>query len=248
MRRFIAILFSSFFYPVLVVYTLVAVVVFTLYMVVTAPFFSHVKNMCRFRWLMCQYGVVIIRVLARPVISISYQAVPRDPKIAKIVVANHISASDPYLTGCLPEVFVHVVNTWPFKLPILGFFARWAGYVNIKKMTPEAFVEACAKLLREGTTVVAFPEGTRAGEGPMGPFHSAVFRVALATKVPIVPMCIYGNARSPARGSLILEPATVRVHCLPEVTWDIYQSMTPFQLKNYLRDLIQQEVERMKTL
>jgi 1-acyl-sn-glycerol-3-phosphate acyltransferase len=82
----------------------------------------------------------------------------------------------------------------------------------------------------------------------MGPFHGALFRVALATQVPIVPMCIYGNARSPARGSLLLEPTTVRVHCLPEVTWDVYQSMTPFQLKNYLRALIQQEVERMKTV
>lgn len=248
MRRFIAILFSSVFYPVLVLYTLVAIVVLTIYMVFTAPFFSHVKNMYRFRWLMCQYGVVIIHVLVRPLCTIIYHAAPRDPMTAKIVVSNHISASDPYLTGCLPEVFVQVVNTWPFKLPILGVFARWSGYVNIKKMTPEAFLETCAKLLREGTTVVAFPEGTRAGEGPMGQFHSSIFRVALATKVPIVPMCIYGNARSPARGSLILEQATVRVHCLPEVTWDVYQSMTPFQLKNYVRDLIQQEVERMKKL
>lgn len=248
MRRCVAILFAFVFYPVLVVYTLVAVVVLTLYMVLTAPFFSHVKNMYRFRWLMCQYGIVIIRVLARPICPIIYQAAPRDPAIAKIVVSNHVSASDPFLVGCLPEVFVQVVNTWPFKLPVWGFFARWSGYLNVKHMTPDAFVEACAKLLREGTTIVAFPEGTRAGDGPMGPFHGSIFRAALATKVPIVPMCIYGNARSPARGSLILEPATVRVHCLPEVTWDIYQSMTPYQLKNYVRDLIQQEIERMKTL
>jgi len=248
MRRFIAILFAFVFYPILVIYTLVSVVVLALYMVFTAPFFSHVKNMYRFRWLVRQYGVVIIRVLVRPICPIIYQAAPRDPKTAKIVVANHVSASDPYLTGCLPEVFVQVVNTWPFKLPILGAFARWSGYVDIKKLTPEAFLEICTKLLREGTTIVAFPEGTRAGEGPMGPFHSSIFRVALATRVPIVPMCIYGNARSPARGSLIVEPATIRVHCLPEVTWDIYRSMSPFQLKNYLRDLIHQEVERMKTL
>lgn len=248
MRRVAAIVFAFLFYPVLAVYTLGTVVLFTLYMVVTSPFFSHVENMHRFRRLISVYGSVIIHVLARPMGPVIYQAAPRDSKTAKIIVSNHTSASDPFLVACLPEVLIQVVNVWPFKLPVWGVFARWSGYLNVRQMGAEAFTEACAALLRDGTTIVAFPEGTRAGEGPMGPFHGTLFRVALATRVPIVPMCIHGNARSPARGSLILEPATVRVHCLPEVTWETYQSMTPFQLKNHVRELIQQEVERMKTL
>jgi 1-acyl-sn-glycerol-3-phosphate acyltransferase len=248
MRRVVAILFAVVFYPILAIYSCVAVAFLTAYMVLTAPFFSHVQNMHRFRRLMCRYGTVIIHVLVRPMGPVIYKATPRDTKTAKIIVSNHVSASDPFLVACLPEVFVQVVNTWPFKLPLWGVFARWSGYLNVKQLTPEAFMEESAKLLREGTSIVSFPEGTRAGEGPIGPFHSSIFRVALATHVSIVPMCILGNARSPARGSLLLEPATVRVHCLPEITWDVYQSMTPFQLKNHVRDLIQQEVERMKTL
>ncbi len=248
MRRVYLILFAAVFYPVLALYTVAAVILFTLYMVVTAPFFSHVKNMHRFRRLICRYGAVIIHGLARPLGPVIYKAAPRNLTCAKIIVANHVASSDPFLVACLPEVLVQVVNVWPFKLPIWGVFARWSGYLNVKQMAPDDFVDACAALLREGTSIVAFPEGTRAGENPMGPFHGALFRVALATQVPIVPMCIYGNARSPARGSLLLEPATVRVHCLPEITWDVYQSMTPFQLKNFVRALIQQEVERMKTV
>ena len=248
MRRVYVILFAALFYPVLAVYTLAIVILFTLYMVVTAPFFPHVKNMYRFRRLISHYGAGIIHGLARPLGPVIYKAAPRNPACAKIIVSNHVASSDPFLVACLPEVVVQVVNVWPFKLPIWGVFARWSGYLNVKQMAPDDFLEACAALLREGTSIVAFPEGTRAGENPMSPFHGSLFRVALATQVPIVPMCIYGNARSPARGSLLLEPATVRVHCLPEVTWDVYQSMTPFQLKNHVRDLIQQEVERMKTL
>jgi 1-acyl-sn-glycerol-3-phosphate acyltransferase len=248
MRRVYVILFALLFYPVLAIYTLASVGVFTLCMLVTAPFFSHVQNMHRFRRMISRYGSVIIHVLARPMGPVIYRAAPRNPACAKVIVSNHVSASDPFLVACLPEVLVQVVNVWPFKLPIWGVFARWSGYLNVKQMPPDDFAEACAALLREGTSIVAFPEGTRAGENSMGPFHGSLFRVALATQVPIVPMCIYGNARSPARGSLLLEPATVRVHCLPEVTWDVYQSMTPFQLKNYVRALIQQEVERMKTV
>lgn len=248
MCRLSAILFTFLFYPVLAIYSVLAVVVLTLYMVVTAPFFSHVKNMHRFRRLISLYGSVIIHVLARPIGPVIYKAAPRDTKTAKIFVSNHTSASDPFLMACLPEVAIQVVNVWPFKLPIWGAFARWSGYLNVRRMMPDAFLEACLRLLRDGTSIIAFPEGTRAGEKPMGQFHSSIFRVALAAKVPIVPICITGNARTPARGSLILEPTTVRVHCLPEVTWETYQSMTPFQLKNVVRDLIQQELERMKTL
>jgi 1-acyl-sn-glycerol-3-phosphate acyltransferase len=247
MRCLIAILFAILFYPILTIYTIVSVMLMTLFMIVTAPFFSHVKNMHRFRRLINIYGYGIIHGLARPMGPVIYQAAPRDTKTAKLIVSNHISASDPFLVACLPEVLVQVVNVWPFKLPVWGVFARWSGYLNVRRMEPDAFVEACAELLREGTSIVAFPEGTRAGENPMGPFHSAIFRVALATKVPIVPMCIYGNAHAPARGSLLLEPSVVRVHCLPEVTWETYQAMTPFQLKNHVRELIQEEVERMKT-
>jgi 1-acyl-sn-glycerol-3-phosphate acyltransferase len=246
MRRLCAILFAFVFYPVLAVFTIASVILMTLFMVLTAPFFSHVRNMHRFRRLINIYGRGVIHILARPMGPVIYTAAPRDIKTAKLIVSNHISSSDPFLVGCLPEVLVQVVNVWPFKLPIWGIFARWSGYLNVRRMEPEAFVEACAELLREGTSIVAFPEGTRAGENPMGPFHSVIFRVALATKVPIVPMCIYGNAHAPARGSLVLEPSVVRVHCLSEVTWETYQGMTPFQLKNHVRELIQAEVERMK--
>jgi 1-acyl-sn-glycerol-3-phosphate acyltransferase len=247
MRRLCAILFAFIFYPILTVYTIASVILMTFFMVLTAPFFSHVQNMHRFRRLINIYGYGIIHGLARPMGPVIYKAAPRDVKTAKVIVSNHISASDPFLVACLPEVLVQVVNVWPFKLPIWGVFARWSGYLNVRRMEPDAFVEACAGLLREGTSIVAFPEGTRAGENPIGPFHSAIFRVALATKVPIVPMCIYGNAHAPARGSLLLEPSIVRVHCLPEVTWETYQAMTPFQLKNHVRELIQEEVERMKS-
>ncbi len=247
MRRLPAILFAIVFYPILTIYTIVSVTIMTLYMIVTAPFFSHVKNMQRFRRLIRVYGYGIIHYLARPMGPVLYKAAPRDIKTAKLIICNHIAASDPFLMACLQEVAVQVVNVWPFKLPVWGAFARWSGYLNVKQMEADAFVEACATLLQEGTSIIAFPEGTRAGEKPMGPFHSVMFRVALATKVPILPMCIYGNAHAPARGSLLIQPTTVRVHCLPEITWETYQSMTPFQLKNHVRDLIQMEVERMKT-
>ena len=50
-----------------------------------------------------------------------------------IFVCNHRAASDAFLMCVLPVEAVQVVNTWPFHLPVLGRFARMAGYLNIKK-------------------------------------------------------------------------------------------------------------------
>jgi len=246
LKRGIAILYAFVFYPLLAAYTLAAVLVLTTVGAAGFLFVSRRENMRRFRRMIAWYGYGIVRGLARPVIRVVYESPARPPQTAKIFVSNHVASSDPFLVSLLPEATVQVVNLWPFKLPVWGSYARWAGYLNVRAMTPEAFHEAGARVLAEGASIVAFPEGTRAGDRPMGPFHSAVFRLALATRTPLVPMCITGNARSPARGSLLLEPATVRVRCLPELAWEAFRDMSPFQLKTHVHRLIQQEVNRMR--
>ena len=245
MKRGITILYSIVFYALLVVYTAVAAVLLTSVVVAGAPFTSRRESMRRFRRMISWYGYGIIRGLARPVVRVIYDSPARSPRTAKIFVANHVSSSDPFLIALLPEAAVQVVNLWPFKLPVWGIFARWAGYLSVRSMSQEAFQAAAARLLAEGISIVGFPEGTRAGERSMGSFHGVLFRLALATRTPVVPMCITGNARSPARGSLLLEPATVRVHCLPELPWESFRDMTSYKLKNHVRHLIQQEVGRM---
>ncbi len=246
MKRIVAHVYALFFYPALVVYTAVAIPLLAGVGLAATPFISRQANMRRFRRMIACYGYGVVCGLARPIIRTVYESPARSPREVKIFVSNHVSSSDPFLVSLLPEPVVQVVNLWPFKLPVWGPFARWAGYLNIRAMDPEAFQSAAARLLAEGTSIVAFPEGTRAGERPMGPFHGALFRLALATHTPIVPMCITGNARSPARGSLLLEPAVVRVRCLPELAWEDFREMTPFQLKNHVHRLIQQAITQME--
>ena len=245
MKRGLAMLYSGCFSPLLAAYTLLAVPLLALAVAAGAPFATHRDNMRRFRRAISWYGNGIIRVLARPLVRIRYES-PRRPRMARIFVANHVSASDPFLMAVLPEEVVQVVNLWPFKLPVWGCFARAAGYLNIRALAPEVFQARAARLLADGVSIVAFPEGTRAGTRPMGPFHGALFRLALATRAPLVPLCIVGNARTPARGSLVLEPATIRIRCLPELTWEHYGSCTPFQLKNRVRQMIRDELARME--
>ncbi len=245
MRRAWGICYSVAFYPLLAVYTLAAVAGMTLWMVAGAPFHSHRGNMRRFRRAIIWYGAGVVRIVARPVLRTVYESPPRDERTTKFFVANHVSALDAFLLALVPEEGVEVVKAWPFRLPVIGVFARWAGFLNIEQMSPEEFRAAVERLLAEGNSIVVFPEGTRSGSRQVGPFHGTMFRLALELRVPLVPVCIVGNERTPAKGSWILEPATVRMRCLPEMPWADYGAMTPYQLKTHVRRLIQDEVDRM---
>jgi len=146
----------------------------------------------------------------------------------------------------LPGEIVQWVNTWPFHLPILGQFARWAGYLSVKAMPPGETLARSAKLLEQGVSIAAFPEGTRSASRTMGPFHGLVFRLALQTGAPIVPVCISGNEHIPHKGSLALNPGTIRIKALPALTQNDYHEFSPFKLKQIVHEQISAELKRME--
>jgi len=125
---------------------------------------------------------------------------------------------------------------------VLGTFARLAGYLSIDELSIEKFFERGQRLLDDGVSIIAFPEGTRSGGRKMGPFRGAVFRLALRTKATIVPLCISGNENIPRKGSLLLNPGRIEMRKLPALTWDDYKDMTAFRLKGLVRETIAKEL------
>jgi 1-acyl-sn-glycerol-3-phosphate acyltransferase len=135
-----------------------------------------------------------------------------------IVAANHQSFFDPYCIGFFPVYApVFVVRAWPFRIPLYGRIMRRAGYLNIEELDQETFFRKAEGVLRDGATLVVFPEGTRSATGKMGRFHAGAFTLAVKCAVPIVPMCIDGSGRVFPKGSRFGRPAPLRVTLLPPV-------------------------------
>lgn len=230
------------FYVSFFLFSAVGIPLLTLLVAFLSLFMSHRRTMKRFRRAINWYGTVIIRVLPFPLVRIRYKDFAKDDERGPYVfVCNHQATSDPFLMACLPYECVQVVNIWPFRIPVLGKFAKWAGYLSVREMPFEEFSRKTVELLGQGVSVITFPEGTRSGDKPMGQFHGSIFRVALQAKCPIAPVCINGNKNIPPRGSLLLRPGTIRVHKLPALQWEEYEDMKPFELKNRVRDIIARE-------
>lgn len=202
--------------------------------------------MKRFRRSISWYGRGVT-LLTFPLIKVRYENHSKNnSQEPYIFVCNHRAASDAFLMSVLPHEAVQVVNTWPFRIPVLGFFARLAGYLNIKNMPHELFLEEALKLLGEKVSIIFFPEGTRSGDKKIGNFHGSAFRLALQAKVAIVPLCISGNENIPPRGSLLMRPGTIRVRRLPAIAWQDYKDLNIFSLKNKVREIISEELSLME--
>lgn len=233
------------FHPLFLIVSAVVIPVLALAVTVQAPFISHRAAMRKFRLLIKVYGKVVMS-LPYPFIRFLYEDASGEETGACIYVCNHRSAADPFMMALLPLELVQVVNDWPFRLPVLGKFARWAGYLSVKEMPMDEFMMHGKQLLEEGCCIVAFPEGTRSVDRTIGQFHGATFRLALQTGAPIVPVCLSGSEYCPPKGTLVLKPVEVRVRRLPMLTHDEYRELSPFKLKNLVRDRIAAGLEQME--
>jgi 1-acyl-sn-glycerol-3-phosphate acyltransferase len=234
---------NVFFWSVMPLLTVVFLVGATVYVCI---FFLIFRSRRRTKWLIrrtiSNYGLAFLRC-GWPLVRVRYvDYAPRESP-PFVFIANHRSASDMFLMACLPFECVAVANNWPYDLPVVGLAARISGYLKIREMSFDAFMEAGSRLLAAGVSVIAFPEGTRSGSRRLGPFHGSAFRLAQRVGVSIVPLAISGNENIPPRGSLVLHPGRIVVSKLPAVTPDQFKDMTAFKLKNLVRERIRQHLD-----
>lgn len=242
------ILFNLTFYPLFVFVTVGMFLTAALPVIVLRPFIGRRKTLWVVRTLICWYGLVIVRGLTFPFVKLIYKDYEKDRDHgACVYVCNHRASSDGFLMALLNREVVQVVNNWPFKIPLIGWVARIAGYLSIRSMPFEEFEKKGCELLKQGVSLIAFPEGSRSMDKSMQQFNGAVFRVAQAARVPVIPVCLSGNQMIPSKGSAVLTPGTIRVHKLPALTWELYRDFSAFKLKNRVREIIQAEVDQLES-
>ncbi|MCK5849517.1 MAG: 1-acyl-sn-glycerol-3-phosphate acyltransferase [Kiritimatiellae bacterium] len=241
------------FYLLFVLSSIVVIPLLSLYVLFVHVFWSRRTALSHFRRAICVYGRVVL-YLPFPLVKVRGKDFgDTDLSGPCIYIVNHRSMSDPFLVaylhklGCSLHV-VQVAKRWVLRLPVLGPLARSAGYLDIVELDIEEFYSIGQAYFSENISIICFPEGTRSGSRDIGSFHGAIFRLALKARVPIVPVCISGNENIPPRGTLLLHPGIITIHKLPALQPDSYADMTPFQLKNRVRDIISSELLQMDAL
>lgn len=119
-----------------------------------------------------------------------------DQKQAYVIVPNHQSMLDIVIFNMLHHRLRWISKIEVFKIPVLGWEMRMVKYIELERGNKHSVVrmmERCISSLREGISIVIFPEGTRSLTGAIGRFKTGAFQLAIKTDKPILPVLIDGT-------------------------------------------------------
>ena len=165
-------------------------------------------------------SLLALRLAARLRLELDWDGSERLPERGPfIVVANHTSHVDTGVLLC--AIGPHAKHTHPtaaadywFRRPAVAWFlsATLGGVPFERQRRNIARALALpAQVLRNGRSLIFFPEGTRSLDGTLHPFHSALGLLALASAAPIVPAHISGAAQALPKGRVVIRHHPVRV-------------------------------------
>lgn len=120
-----------------------------------------------------------------------------DKKQSYVFVANHQGAFDIFLIyGFLNRNFKWMMKKGLRKIPLVGIACEYAHHIFVDKSGPSKIrktYDTARETLKEGMSVVVFPEGARSFTGHMGVFRRGAFMLADELQLPVVPLTINGS-------------------------------------------------------
>ncbi len=114
-----------------------------------------------------------------------------------VLAANHASYLDSVvLLAALPEEIAFVAKRELTSWPLVGTVIRKVGHLPVERADlarSVADAERATALLRAGTSLLFFPEGTFVRQPGILPFRLGCFKAAVETGRPLIPVTIRGT-------------------------------------------------------
>ncbi|MDZ4713498.1 MAG: lysophospholipid acyltransferase family protein [bacterium] len=138
-----------------------------------------------------------------------------DPEENYIFISNHQSFFDiPVLMKAIPNNVRFIYRDDLTKIPILGWGMYLGKYIPINRSNVREAMKSlkkAAEKIRNGISVVIFPEGTRSFDGSIGEFKRGIFVLADEAKVQLVPTAIIGSNKIMPRSGFKISSGKVKV-------------------------------------
>lgn len=136
-----------------------------------------------------------------------------------VIIANHTSFLDILAVGMLSPKIIYLVSDWVYNSPVFGIGVKLAGFYPVSQGL-EGGVEHLRKKVKQGYSLMIFPEGTRSTTNRVHRFHKGAFYLAEEFGIDILPIIIHGNSEVLPKGDFIIENGIIDVHILPRITAD----------------------------
>lgn len=171
--------------------------------------------------------------------------IPSDRNV--LFVSNHQSDFDiGIFLGFIDKPKGFVAKVEMEKLPLISTWMKFINCVfmdrNDLKQSLQTIIEGI-KILKEGYSLVVFPEGTRSKSNKIGEFKPGSFKLATKSKVPIVPVTINGSYKIMEGNNYKICPEKVDVYIHQPIYLD---SLTKDEINNLpikVKSIIQEKLD-----
>ncbi len=165
-----------------------------------------------------------------------------EPMQPYIFISNHQSAFDILAhVASIPGTVRFIAKQELFRIPIFAQGMRTVGMIPIDRGNSEkarASLNKAIKILKNGVSVIIYPEGTRSPNGEIKPFKKGGFILALKSGLPIVPTVISGSMHILKKKSFHVNRGHIHVYFLPPVDPSEFSFETRNKLVKKVRDMI----------
>jgi 1-acyl-sn-glycerol-3-phosphate acyltransferase len=123
-------------------------------------------------------------------------------------------------------------------------------YINLERGEHGSIRQVYEKAgywLKNGVSVLFFPEGTRSDSEEMNPFKNGAFKLAIQEKVPILPVLLHGSRNVIPRGSWLFKAkvdSTLTV--LPQIDTSGFAPEDFAKLRDLVREKLLEEYKKCK--
>ena len=125
--------------------------------------------------------------------------IPKNLKSGLLIVANHQTYFDPFwICAPIDRKFRFMAWDKAFDWFLVGWLIKYLGSfpVDTKRGTTKSVLRESLNALRDGATLLIFPEGARAfPDGKLLEFKTGAIRIALEAGVPVLPVTVKGANR-----------------------------------------------------
>lgn len=246
---------SLLFTPLRFLYTVYALVIFVVLMLLVVPFvlvgsFFGKINGGNFIYRMCSlWGDAWFLLIG--IRHKNLYETPHDRSKQYIFVANHISYLDaPVIVKTLRQKVRVLGKVEMAKVPIFGFIYRNA-IVTVDRSNAEKrakSVRILKSVIKKGISIFIFPEGTfNETHQPVKEFYDGAFRIAIETQTPIKPVLFLdAYSRMDYRSLLSLNPGRSRSVFLAEIPVAGLTAADLPNLKQEVYDLMEKKLVEYK--
>ncbi len=237
--------------------TIIWFLYFWLYLIAVLPEYRKVKKLEqegriaehdeRVRRAVGRWANSLLRLAGAKITTEGKENIPQGPVV---FVGNHQGYFDiPLMITQLDKPNPLIAKKEIQKIPMIRSWMEQLRCIFLDREDPRQSMDSlkqAQELLKQGYSVVIFPEGTRNNGKELGEFKAGAIRIATRTGVPIVPVCIEGSCRLMGKGSLWIHPAKVTIKILPAVQTEGLSREQIKALPEQLREQIDTQLRTMR--